>query len=48
MYGTAEFDLVDQLTGAPGFHHILDYPDDAVLQFTRYLFIIDFISYSSL
>jgi len=47
MYGTSEFDLVDHYTGAPAFHHIFDYPNEAMLHFTRSLGIIDFITYSS-
>jgi len=46
IYGTVQFDLVDHYTGAPAFHHILDPPNQALVQFTRYLLIIDFISYS--
>jgi len=47
IYGTAEFDLVHYQIGAPAFHHILVYPIQAMIQFTRCLFSIDFISYSS-
>jgi len=48
MYSTTEFDLVDHQTGAPAFHYILEHPNEAMLPFTRYVLIIDFISYSSL
>jgi len=48
MYGIAEIDLVDHQSGAPASHHILEHPDEAMLQFPRYLLIVDFISYSSL
>jgi hypothetical protein len=48
MSGTAQLDQVDQTTGAPAFHHILEYTNEDMLLFTRYLVIIDFISYSSL
>ena len=46
MYGTAEFDLVDHETSTTAFHHILDHPNEAMVQFTRYLLIIDLNSYS--
>jgi len=45
IYGTAQFDLVNHSTGAPAFHHILAPPNQALVQFTRYLLIIDFIAY---
>jgi len=48
MYGIAETDLVDHSTGAPASYHILEHPIEAMVQFTRYLLIIDFITYSSL
>jgi hypothetical protein len=48
MYGIIEIDLVDHLTSAPAFHHIQEHPNEAILQFTRYLLIIDYILYSSL
>jgi hypothetical protein len=44
IYDTVEFDLVNHETGAPAFHHILENPNEAIFQFTRYLLIIDFIS----
>jgi len=47
IYGTAKFDLVHHRIGAPAFHHVLVYPIQAMIQFTRCLFSIDFISYSS-
>jgi hypothetical protein len=47
IYGTAEFDLVHHQIGAPAFYDILVYPIQAMIQFTRCLFSIDFISYSS-
>ena len=46
IYGTAEYNLVNHSTSAPATHHVLDYTNEAIVQFTRYLFIIDFISYS--
>jgi len=46
IYYTLEFDLVDHYTGAPALRHILDNPNEAMVQFTRYLLIIGFISYS--
>jgi len=46
IYGTAEFDLVAHQTGAPVFHRILDCPNDATVQLTRHLLIIDLISHS--
>jgi hypothetical protein len=48
IYGTTEFHYVDQSTGAPPVHHILDYCNEEIVQFTRYWFIIDFISCSLL
>jgi hypothetical protein len=47
IYGTAEFDLVHHQIGAPAFHHILVYSIQAMIQFTRCLFSIDYISYST-
>jgi hypothetical protein len=46
IYGTVELVLVDHWTGAAGLHHILDHPHKGIVQFTRYLLIIDCISYS--
>jgi hypothetical protein len=46
IYGTTEFESVNHYTGTPAFDHILDSPNQAVVQFTRYLLMIDFISYS--
>ena len=48
MYRTTEFDLVDHLTVAHSVHHISDHRNEAMLHFTRYLFIIDFFSDTSL
>jgi hypothetical protein len=48
MYSTTEIDLVDNYTDSPTIHHILEHPNKAMLKFTRYLLIIDFIVYSSL
>jgi hypothetical protein len=48
MDGIAETDLVDHQSVAPVFHHILEHPNEAMLQFTRYPLIIDTIPYSSL
>jgi len=47
IYLTVEFDLVHHQMGAPAVHHILVYSIQAMIQFTRCLFSIDFISYSS-
>ena len=48
IYSTAEYDLVYHSTASPAFHHIWDHPNEARIQFTRYLFTIDIISDSSL
>jgi hypothetical protein len=47
IYGTAQFDLVHHQIGAPAFHRILVYPIQAMIQFTRCLYSIDLIPYSS-